>query len=169
VVKAQVHAGGRGKAGGVKLQRADEASEVAGRILGMNLVSKQTGRARFVAKCSSRKRLECARALPRGSARSRRRASGADASKFGGMEIEEVAAEHPRRSSRSTSGPLAGLQAYQARKLGFALNFGGHLQESSSSSWPRSPAPTTRATQRWPRSTRCSSRPTATCSRSTPR
>jgi succinyl-CoA synthetase beta subunit len=172
VVKAQVHAGGRGKAGGVKLANGpDEASEVAGRILGMNLVSKQTGpEGKIVRKVLVEEALGIARELYLGVVLDR--AAGLPvlmASKFGGMEIEEVAAEHPEAILKEHFGPLAGLQAYQARKLGFALELSGDTSRSSSSSWPRSPAPTTRATQRWPRSTRCSSRPTATCSRSTPR
>jgi succinyl-CoA synthetase beta subunit len=128
VVKAQVHAGGRGKAGGVKLANGpDEASEVAGRILGMNLVSKQTGpEGKIVRKVLVEEALGIARELYLGVVLDR--AAGLPvlmASKFGGMEIEEVAAEHPEAILKEHFGPLAGLQAYQARKLGFALELSG--------------------------------------------
>ena len=128
VVKAQVHAGGRGKAGGVKLANGpDEASEVAGRILGMNLVSKQTGpEGKIVRKVLVEEALGIARELYLGVVLDR--AAGLPvlmASKFGGMEIEEVAAEHPEAILKEHFGPLAGLQEYQARKLGFALELSG--------------------------------------------
>ena len=128
VVKAQVHAGGRGKAGGVKLANGpEEASEVASRILGMKLVSKQTGpEGKIVHKVLVEEALGIARELYVGIVLDR--AKGLPvlmASKFGGMEIEEVAAEHPEAILKEHFGPLAGLQAYQARKLGFALELSG--------------------------------------------
>ncbi|MGD1147411.1 MAG: ADP-forming succinate--CoA ligase subunit beta [Thermoanaerobaculaceae bacterium] len=128
VVKAQVHAGGRGKAGGVKLANGpDEASDVANRILGMKLVSKQTGpEGKIVHKVLVEEALGIARELYLGVVLDR--AQGLPvlmASKFGGMEIEEVAAEHPEAILKEHFGPLAGLQAYQARKLGFALELSG--------------------------------------------
>jgi succinyl-CoA synthetase beta subunit len=128
VVKAQVHAGGRGKAGGVKLAAgADEAVKVAGQILGMKLVSKQTGPAgKIVHKVLVEEALGIARELYLGVVLDR--SAGLPvmmASKFGGMEIEEVAAEHPEAILKEHFGPLAGLQAYQARKLGFALDLAG--------------------------------------------
>src|SRR6266702_2872803 len=95
VVKAQIHAGGRGKAGGVKLARsADEAADIAGHILGMKLVTPQTGPAgRIVLMASA----------------------------AGGMEIEEVAKENPSAILRETIHPSVGLQPYQARKIAFGL------------------------------------------------
>ena len=128
VVKAQVHAGGRGKAGGVKLADGpDEASRVAAQILGMKLVSKQTGpEGKMVHKVLVEEALGIARELYVGIVLDR--AKGLPvlmASKFGGMEIEEVAAEHPEAILKEHFGPLAGLQAYQARKLGFALELSG--------------------------------------------
>ncbi len=128
VVKAQVHAGGRGKAGGVKLATgADEAVRVAGQILGMKLVSKQTGpEGRIVHKVLVEEALGIARELYLGIVLDR----SAElpvlmASKFGGMEIEEVAAEHPEAILKEHFDPCAGLQPYQARKLGFALELSG--------------------------------------------
>jgi len=128
VVKAQVHAGGRGKAGGVKLANgADEAVRVAGQILGMKLVSKQTGpEGRIVHKVLVEEALGIARELYLGIVLDR----SAElpvlmASKFGGMEIEEVAAEHPEAILKQHFDPCAGLQPFQARKLGFALELSG--------------------------------------------
>ncbi len=128
VVKAQVHAGGRGKAGGVKLASgADEAVRVAGQILGMKLVSKQTGpEGRIVHKVLVEEALGIARELYLGIVLDR----SAElpvlmASKFGGMEIEEVAAEHPEAILKEHFDPCAGLQPFQARKLGFALELSG--------------------------------------------
>ncbi len=128
VVKAQVHAGGRGKAGGVKLAAGpDEAVKVAGQILGMKLVSKQTGPAgKIVHKVLVEEALGIARELYLGVVLDR--SAGLPvmmASKFGGMEIEEVAAEHPEAILKEHFSPLAGLQAFQARKLGFALDLAG--------------------------------------------
>ncbi len=128
VVKAQVHAGGRGKAGGVKLAAGpDEAVKVAGQILGMKLVSKQTGPAgKIVHKVLVEEALGISRELYLGVVLDR--SAGLPvmmASKFGGMEIEEVAAEHPEAILKEHFSPLAGLQAFQARKLGFALDLAG--------------------------------------------
>jgi succinyl-CoA synthetase beta subunit len=128
VVKAQVHAGGRGKAGGVKLAaNAEEAFKVASQILGMKLVSKQTGpEGKIVHKVLVEEALEIARELYLGVVLDR--AAGLPvlmASKFGGMEIEEVAAEHPEAILKEHFDPCRGLQSYQARKLGFALELSG--------------------------------------------
>jgi succinyl-CoA synthetase beta subunit len=128
VVKAQVHAGGRGKAGGVKLAAgADEAVKVAGQILGMKLVSKQTGPAgKIVHKVLVEEALGIARELYLGVVLDRSMGLPVMmASKFGGMEIEEVAAEHPEAILKEHFSPLAGLHAFQARKLGFALELSG--------------------------------------------
>jgi succinyl-CoA synthetase beta subunit len=98
VVKAQIHAGGRGKGGGVKLARSgDEAEDIAGHILGMNLVTPQTGRAgRLVKRVLIEEGLDIKRELYLGLLVDR--ASGLPvfmASAAGGMEIEEVAKENP--------------------------------------------------------------------------
>jgi succinyl-CoA synthetase beta subunit len=128
VVKAQVHAGGRGKAGGVKLAKSpDEAAAVAAQILGMKLISKQTGpEGKVVHKVLVEEALAIARELYLGVVLDR--AAGMPvmmASKFGGMEIEEVAAEHPEAILKEHFDPVVGLQAFQARKLGFALELSG--------------------------------------------
>jgi succinyl-CoA synthetase beta subunit len=128
VVKAQVHAGGRGKAGGVKLAKSpEEAVQAAGQILGMRLVSKQTGpEGKIVNKVLVEEALDIARELYLGVVLDR--AAGLPvmmASKFGGMEIEEVAAEHPEAILKEHFDPVNGLQAFQARKLGFALELQG--------------------------------------------
>jgi succinyl-CoA synthetase beta subunit len=128
VVKAQVHAGGRGKAGGVKLAKsADEAVAAAQAIIGMRLISKQTGpEGRIVGKVLVEEALDIARELYLGIVLDR--AVGLPvmmASRFGGMEIEEVAAEHPEAILKEHFDPLAGLQPYQARKLGFGLGLAG--------------------------------------------
>ncbi len=128
VVKAQVHAGGRGKAGGVKLApNAEGAFLAAKQILGMKLISKQTGpEGKIVHKVLVEEALDIARELYLGVVLDR--TVGLPvlmASKFGGMEIEEVAAEHPEAILKEHFDPCQGLQAYQARKLGFALELSG--------------------------------------------
>src|SRR5216683_1526117 len=124
VVKAQIHAGGRGKAGGVKLARsADQAAELAGQILGMNLVTPQTGPGgRIVKRLLIEEGLDIRRELYLGLLVDR--GSGAPvfmASAGGGMEIEEVARENPAAILREAIHPSAGLQPYQCRKLAFGL------------------------------------------------
>ena len=126
VVKAQIHAGGRGKAGGVKLAHsADEAAELAGKMLGSKLVTAQTGPAgRFVKRVLIEEGLEIMRELYLGLVIDR--AAGAPvfmASAAGGVEIEEVARENPSAILRETIHPALGLEPYQARKLAFALGF----------------------------------------------
>src|SRR6266571_3529341 len=124
VVKAQIHAGGRGKAGGVKLARsADEAADIAGHILGMKLVTPQTGPAgRIVKRLLIEEGLDIKRELYLGLLVDR--AAGRVvfmASAAGGMEIEEVAKENPGAILRETIHPSVGLQSYQARKIAFGL------------------------------------------------
>ena len=128
VVKAQVHAGGRGKAGGVKLAaNPAEAKKVASQILGMKLVSKQTGpEGRIVHKVLVEEALDIARELYLGVVLDRSVSLPVMmASKFGGMEIEEVAAEHPEAILKEHFDPVLGLADFQARKLGFALELTG--------------------------------------------
>jgi succinyl-CoA synthetase beta subunit len=125
VVKAQVHAGGRGKAGGVKLARSlDEVEQAAKDMLGRRLVTKQTGSEGlpinqvFVEAGSSIEReLYLSMVVDRASERVAFMASEA-----GGMDIEAVAAETPEKIFTVSINPGAGLQAYQARKLGFGMN-----------------------------------------------
>jgi succinyl-CoA synthetase beta subunit len=128
VVKAQVHAGGRGKAGGVKLATsAEEAFVVAKQILGMKLVSRQTGpEGKLVHKVLVEEALDISREFYLGVVLDR--TVGLPvlmASRFGGMEIEEVAAEHPEAILKEHFDPCQGLHAYQARNLGFALELSG--------------------------------------------
>jgi succinyl-CoA synthetase beta subunit len=124
VVKAQIHAGGRGKAGGVKLAHSPEqAAEIASHMLGMNLVTIQTGpTGRIVKRLLIEEGLDIKRELYFSLVVDRE--SGKPvfmASTAGGMEIEEVAKDHPESILRETINPAIGLQAYQARKLAFGL------------------------------------------------
>ena len=124
VVKAQIHAGGRGKAGGVKLARsAEQAFELAGQILGMKLVTPQTGaEGRIVHRLLIEEGLDIKRELYLSILVDRAvEAPVFMASAAGGMEIEEVAKEHPEAILRETIHPATGLQAYQIRKLAFGL------------------------------------------------
>ncbi len=128
VVKAQIHAGGRGKGGGVKLAgNPDEAHDLARRILGMTLVTPQTGPAgRVVRKVLVEEALDIARELYLGITLDRSRGLPVVmASLSGGMEIEEVAAHDPRAIVREAADPSAGLYPFQARKLAFALGLSG--------------------------------------------
>ena len=124
VVKAQIHAGGRGKAGGVKLARSvEEAADLAGKMLGMKLVTPQTGPAgRIVKRLLIEEGLDVKRELYLGVVIDRVAAAPVFmASAAGGVEIEEVARENPGAILRETIHPAAGLQPYQARKLAFGL------------------------------------------------
>jgi len=130
VVKAQIHAGGRGKGGGVKLARSgDEAEDIAGRILGMTLVTPQTGPAgRIVKRVLIEEGLDIKRELYLGLLVDR--ASGLPvfmASAAGGMEIEEVAKDNPEAILREPIHPVVGLQPYQARKIAFGLGLPGEV------------------------------------------
>jgi len=128
VVKAQIHAGGRGKGGGVKLARsADEAAEIASSILGMTLVTAQTGpQGRVVRRLLIEEGLDIKRELYLGLLVDRE--SGRPvfmASAAGGMEIEQVAKENPEAILREQIHPAVGLQPYQARKIAFGLGLTG--------------------------------------------
>ena len=125
VVKAQIHAGGRGKGGGVKLARsADEVREAAGRILGMTLVTHQTGpEGRRVRKLLVEQGLSIAKELYLSIVPDRATAKVAIiASEAGGMDIEEVAARSPEKIIKAFVNPLLGLQAFHCRQLAFGLN-----------------------------------------------
>jgi succinyl-CoA synthetase beta subunit len=124
VVKAQIHAGGRGKAGGVKLAKSpDEAAQLADKILGMTLVTPQTGpEGRIVRRLLVEEGLDIKRELYLSILVDR--AVGAPifmASTAGGMEIEEVAKENPGAIIRQKIDPTEGFQPYHARKLAFGL------------------------------------------------
>jgi succinyl-CoA synthetase beta subunit len=124
VVKAQIHAGGRGKAGGVKLvASASEARAVAERLLGKPLVTHQTGpQGRVVRRVYVEQASEVARELYLGMVVDRKAECVAIiASTEGGMEIEEVAAKSPERILTEPLDPVIGLAGFQSRKIAFAL------------------------------------------------
>lgn len=124
VVKAQIHAGGRGKGGGVKLAKtAQEAEELAGKILGMQLVTHQTGpQGQKVQRLLIEETLPIERELYLGIVLDRATSKLVFmASASGGMEIEEVAARDPNAILKETIDPAVGFQAFQARKLAFGL------------------------------------------------
>ena len=132
VVKAQIHAGGRGKGtftngfkGGVHLcKSAAEVREVAAKMLGQTLVTHQTGAAgRVVNKVLVAKSVEIAREIYFAILLDRATATPlVVASTEGGVEIETVAEKSPEKIMREPIDPLAGLQAYQARKLAKQLD-----------------------------------------------
>ncbi|MGA8768151.1 MAG: ADP-forming succinate--CoA ligase subunit beta [Candidatus Acidiferrales bacterium] len=134
VVKAQIHAGGRGKAGGVKIAKsAEEAATFAERMLGMQLVTPQTGpEGRIVRRVLVEEGLDIKRELYLSVLVDR--AVGAPvfmASTAGGMEIEQVAKEHPEAILRETIRPETGFQAYHARKLAFGLGLSADLVQAA--------------------------------------
>jgi succinyl-CoA synthetase beta subunit len=124
VVKAQIHAGGRGKGGGVKVARdAEQAEELAKQILGMTLVTHQTGpEGRVVKRLLIEETLPIERELYLGIVLDRVQAKPVFmASAAGGMEIEEVAAKTPELILKEAFEPDMGLAPYQARKLAFGM------------------------------------------------
>jgi succinyl-CoA synthetase, beta subunit len=124
VVKAQIHAGGRGKGGGVKVAKdAAEAAEIAGRMLGMTLVTHQTGpEGRVVRRLLIEETLPIDRELYLGITLDRSQGKLVFmASPAGGMDIEEVAAKTPELIFKETIEPGFGLMAWQARKLAFSM------------------------------------------------
>jgi succinyl-CoA synthetase beta subunit len=125
VVKAQIHAGGRGKGGGVKVARTiDQAEQFAKQILGMQLVTDQTGpQGQKVQRLLIEETANIDRELYLGIVLDRAAAKLVFmASKAGGMEIEEVAAKDPDAIHKVYIDPAVGFQPYQARKLAFALD-----------------------------------------------
>jgi succinyl-CoA synthetase beta subunit len=124
VVKAQIHAGGRGKGGGVKVARnIDQAEEYAKNILGMQLITHQTGpQGQKVQRLLVEETAAIDRELYLGIVLDRAAARLVFmASRAGGMEIEEVAAKDPDAIVKAYIDPAVGFQPYQARKLAFAL------------------------------------------------
>lgn len=130
VVKAQIHAGGRGKAGGVKVAKnLDEVRAYAGEILGKVLVTHQTGpegkevkRLLIEQGCDIKKEYYIGVVLDRGTGRVVMMAS-----EEGGTEIEEVAEHSPEKIFKEIVDPAVGLQAFQARKLAYSINIPGEL------------------------------------------
>ncbi len=128
VVKAQIHAGGRGKGGGVKLANTPgEAENLADQIIGMNLVTHQTGpEGKRVKRVLIEEALDIGRELYIGIVIDRAQESPVVmASSEGGMEIEKVAAETPELIFKEHIDPATGFQGFQARKLAFKLGLSG--------------------------------------------
>lgn len=124
VVKSQVHAGGRGKAGGIKVAEGIEGvRKAASSILGMKLVSKQTGpEGKIVSRVLVEKGIDIGRELYLGMLVDRDRAKVVViASSEGGMEIEEVAARSPEKIIREYIDPTVGLMPFQCREMGYSL------------------------------------------------
>ncbi|WP_456440157.1 ADP-forming succinate--CoA ligase subunit beta [Caldithrix abyssi] len=128
VIKAQIHAGGRGKGGGVKLARSlDEVKNIAGQIIGMTLVTHQTGpEGKVVKKVLVEQGVDIDRELYLGVVLDRSKSRLVMmASTEGGVEIEKVAAETPEKILKEWIDPAIGLQPFQARKLAFGLGLSG--------------------------------------------
>jgi succinyl-CoA synthetase beta subunit len=124
VVKAQIHAGGRGKGGGVKIAKSvEEVGEIAGKMLGMKLVTHQTGpEGRIVHRLLVEETLPIEKELYLGILVDRDEGKPVFmASAAGGMDIEQVAAERPEAILKQYIDPGMGLEPFQARKIAFAL------------------------------------------------
>jgi succinyl-CoA synthetase beta subunit len=135
-VKAQIHAGGRGKGGGIKIAKTpDEARKVAGEILGMTLVTHQTGpQGKLVQRVLVEEQLDVARELYVSVVIDN--SIGLPivmASAEGGVEIEEVAARNPEAIKRSAVDPTVGFQPFQGRELALAIGLGGDLMRPAAS------------------------------------
>ncbi|HLF76329.1 MAG TPA: ADP-forming succinate--CoA ligase subunit beta [Dehalococcoidia bacterium] len=130
VVKAQIHAGGRGKGGGIKLANTPaEAEAAAGQIIGMTLVTPQTGpegklvhRVLVEEQTQIEREIYLAVLIDQSTSRAILMGSAA-----GGMEIEEVSASHPESIKRVGVDPAAGFQPYLGRELAYELGLGGDL------------------------------------------
>lgn len=136
VVKAQIHSGGRGKGGGIKLAKdAAEAKKMAGEIIGMNLVTAQTGPAgKHVKKVLVEEQIQVERELYLSVVIDN--SIGLPivmASAEGGVEIEEVAAKHPDAIKRTPVDPTVGFQAFQGRELAMAIGLGGDYMRPAAS------------------------------------
>jgi succinyl-CoA synthetase beta subunit len=134
VVKAQIHAGGRGKGGGVKLAKStDEVKSLADEIIGMTLVTHQTGpggkevsRVYVEDGCDIARELYLGMLIDRATSRITIMAS-----TEGGMDIEEVAAKTPDKILKLSIDPATGLQAYHARKVAYGLGLEGDQVKSA--------------------------------------
>jgi succinyl-CoA synthetase beta subunit len=130
VVKAQIHAGGRGKGGGVKLARSlEEVRERAGEILGMRLITHQTGNeGRIVRRLLVEQGMNIAKEMYVGITLDRQRSKNVVmVSTEGGVEIEKVAAETPEKILKELVDPVIGFQQFQARTLCFGLGLTGDV------------------------------------------
>jgi len=128
VVKAQIHAGGRGKGGGVKVCKSiDEVREAAEKIIGMNLVTHQTGpEGQLVKKVWIEKGSSIAKEFYAGITLDRETVRDTFmVSTEGGVEIEKVAAETPEKIIKVPVDPALGLQSHEARRMAFALGLEG--------------------------------------------
>jgi succinyl-CoA synthetase beta subunit len=128
VVKAQIHAGGRGKGGGVKVAKSlQEVSDYARQIMGMTLVTHQTGpEGKVVKRLLIEQGMNIEKELYVGITLDRSISQNVlMVSTEGGMEIEKVAAESPEKIVKESIDPAIGLQPFQARKLAFALGLEG--------------------------------------------
>jgi len=135
VVKAQIHAGGRGKGGGVKLAKSiDEAKSLADEIIGMTLVTHQTGpEGRLVKKVLVEQGLDINKELYLSVIPDRETAKIVImASEAGGMDIEEVAEKTPEKIIKVFINPLTGIQAYHCREVAFGLNLPGSVMKQFS-------------------------------------
>jgi succinyl-CoA synthetase beta subunit len=134
VVKAQIHAGGRGKGGGVKLARSvDEVREKAGAILGMQLITPQTGpEGQMVRKVLIAAAEDIEHEYYLGVLLDRARGENlVMASAAGGMDIEQVAEETPEQIVRLHVDPALGLRGYQAREVAYRLGFEGDVAKAA--------------------------------------
>ena len=130
VVKAQIHAGGRGKGGGVKIAKTlDEVRDLTTKMIGMTLVTHQTGpegkvvnKVYIEAGCNIKKEYYVACLLDRVTGQ-----VAMIASREGGVEIEEVAATHPEKIHRVLVDPVVGLMPFQANQLAFAIGMEGKV------------------------------------------
>ena len=133
VVKAQIHAGGRGKGGGVKLAKSiDEVRTLASQMLGMTLVTHQTGPdGKVVRRLLIEQGINIAKELYAGIVLDRATSKNVFmVSTEGGVEIEKVAAESPERILKETIDPALGLMPFQAKKLAFGLGLEGEAYKS---------------------------------------
>jgi succinyl-CoA synthetase beta subunit len=134
VLKAQIHAGGRGKGGGIRLANgAEEAKKIAREMIGMTLVTHQTGPAgKLVKRLLVEEALEIARELYIGIVIDRaREAAVVMASTEGGVEIEKVAAEHPELIFKEWINPSTGFLSFQARNLAYKLGLSGDTHKQA--------------------------------------
>jgi len=157
VVKAQVHAGGRGKAGGIKVVSSpEEASAAAKALIGTRLATVQTGpdgvpvRSVLVEEIVEVERELYVAMTIDGAAEG----VVAIASAAGGVEIEELAETSPESILRVAVDPVLGLQGFQSRKLAYGMGLSNALIRPSRRYWTASTGPSETTTARWSRSTR---------------
>ncbi len=134
VVKAQIHAGGRGKGGGVKIvDSPEEVRQVAEKMLGMTLITHQTGpEGRTVRRLLIEQGVNIARELYAGIVLDRERATDVFmVSTEGGVEIEKVAAETPELIFKAVADPALGLRPFQVKQLAYALGLEGNQIKSA--------------------------------------